>query len=251
MKISIITICQNSEKTIRDTIESVLSQNYPSIEYIVVDGGSTDYTLELVKEHEPRFNGALKWISESDKGIYDALNKGISLASGDIIGILHSDDLFASESILEQIAFEFSKTPRVSGIYGDLKYVNKTNTKSVIRFWKSKPFKTKNLKYGWMPAHPTLFLKKEVYQKHGNYDSNFKIAADYDFMLRILNDQMLQFKYLPVVITYMRVGGNSNKSLINLFIKSKEDLKAIRKNKAGGLYTLVFKNLRKTGQFFN
>ena len=244
MNISIITATFNSYPFIIDSINSLVNQQDVNIEHIIVDGGSTDQTLKFIKGS--KLNSVV--VTDPDKGIYDALNKGIKIASGDIIGFLHSDDLLASEQTLGNIAELFEKT-KIDGIYGDLLYVSKEDTNRTIRNWKSKPFHLINLKYGWMPAHPTLFLKKEVYEKHGLFDLSFQIAADYDFMLRVLKDPELKFEYLPEVITKMRVGGASNKSLKNIIQKSKEDFRAIRKNNVGGIYTLVFKNLRKLGQF--
>lgn len=244
MKITLITATYNSYPNLLDTLDSIQQQSHPSLEWVVIDGGSTDQT-QLVLKNNPLIGQS---VSEPDQGIYDALNKGIQRATGDVIGFLHSDDLLASPGTLAQIAQVFEQT-QVDGVYGDLEYVDKQDTNKVIRYWKSKPFERKNLKYGWMPAHPTLFLKRKVYEKHSLFDLDFKIAADYDFMLRILKDPELKFAYLPQVITKMRVGGASNKSIQNIIQKSKEDLNAIRKNKLGGWHTLVFKNIRKITQF--
>ncbi|MGQ8337734.1 glycosyltransferase family 2 protein [Sunxiuqinia sp. A32] len=245
MKITLITATYNSYPNILDTLDSIQQQTYNDIEWIIIDGGSTDETQTVLKNN-PLVSHS---ISESDEGIYDALNKGIKMSTGDVIGFVHSDDVFASPSTLEDLVKAFQKT-QADGVFGDLQYVDKNDTNKVIRYWKSKLFKHQNLRYGWMPAHPTLFLKKEVYQKHGEFDLSFKIAADYDFMLRILQDTKLGFQYLPHVITKMRVGGASNKSLANIILKSKEDLRAIRNNNIGGVYTLLFKNIRKVSQFF-
>jgi glycosyltransferase len=245
MKISIITATYNSKTTLQDALASIASQKEVTIEYIIIDGGSTDGTLDLIKNNDT----IAKYISEPDKGIYDALNKGIQLATGDIIGFLHSDDLFASNSVVAQIVKEFENVV-IDGVYGDLEYVDKENTKRVIRHWKSQPFQPKLLKQGWMPAHPTLFLRTEVYEKHGLFNLSYKIAADYDFMLRILKDKTLQFSYLPQVITRMRVGGASNRSLKNIIQKTKEDYKAVTSNGVGGWLTIVIKNKSKIKQFF-
>jgi glycosyltransferase involved in cell wall biosynthesis len=245
MKISIITATYNSKTTLQDALASIESQKEVNIEYIIIDGGSTDGTLDLIKNNDT----IAKYISEPDKGIYDALNKGIQLATGDIIGFLHSDDLFASNSVVAQIVKEFENVV-IDGVYGDLEYVDKENTKRVIRHWKSEPFQPKLLKQGWMPAHPTLFLRTEVYEKHGLFNLSYKIAADYDFMLRILKDKTLQFSYLPQVITRMRVGGASNRSLKNIIQKTKEDYKVVTSNGVGGWLTIVIKNKSKIKQFF-
>ncbi|MBK8807565.1 MAG: glycosyltransferase [Bacteroidales bacterium] len=246
MKFSIITAVYNNASSIEQAILSVLHQKNVSIEYILIDGGSTDGTVEIIKKYNSQIS---YFISEKDKGIYDALNKGLQQATGDVIGFLHSDDLFSHDNILNNISEKFTKI-ETDGVYGDLQYVDKIDINKVIRFWKSKPFNRSNLKYGWMPAHPTLFLKKEVYKKHGLFDTKYKISADYEFMIRILSDTTYKFDYLPQVITKMRVGGESNKSIKNIILKSKEDLKAIKKNKIGNLFTLVSKNLRKLSQFF-
>jgi len=246
MKISIITATYNSEKHIQGVIASIASQTYKNIEWVVVDGASKDATVNVIKEN---FTGELNILSEPDKGIYDALNKGLVLATGDIIGFLHSDDFFENETVIERIVAQFQLT-NCDGVYGDLRYVKAEDTAKIVRHWKSNPFHSSLLKKGWMPAHPTLFLKKEVYQKHGNFDTSFKISADYDFMLRILKDTTLNFAYLPQVITNMRVGGASN-TLGNIQQKMKEDLKALRQNQISTPYITLFrKNTSKITQFF-
>lgn len=247
MKISIITATYNSAKTIESAIQSVNNQSYPNIEHLIIDGASKDNTLELVRSYQQtRPNIVIH--SEPDKGIYDALNKGVSMATGDIIGFLHSDDFFHDRETISKIVTTLQQS-KADGIFGDLQYVNAKETTKVIRYWKSKPFQSKLLQRGWMPAHPTLYLKKEVYQKHGNFDLNFKIAADYDFMLRILKDNNLKFEYLPQIITNMRVGGASN-AMGNIKQKMKEDLTALRKNEIKLPYiTLLRKNISKITQF--
>lgn len=234
MKVSIITATNNSEKTIKDCLESLMSQVYQNIEFIIVDNVSTDMTIELVRSFKIK-NNRIKLISDPDKGLYDAFNKGISYASGDIIGFLHSDDVYYDCFSIFNIV-NFFREKETDGVYGDLQYVNKQDTKKIIRFWKSTHFDFSLLKKGWMPAHPTLFLKKEVYEKHGKFDLSFKISADYDFMLRILKDDSLKFNYLPYVITKMRVGGASNRSFKNIIQKTKEDYRALRSNNIGGWF---------------
>lgn len=245
MKVSIITVVRNSKGTIKDAIESVLNQTYKNIEYIIVDGGSTDGTVEIIKEYGNKID---KFISESDNGIYDGLNKGINLASGDVVGLLHSDDLYNDNRTIEKVVDAF-ENEELDGVYGDLVYTYKKETGKILRYWKSKPYSFELLKKGWMPPHPTLFLKKQIYDKYGNFDLNFKIAADYDFMLRILGDDV-KVKYLPEVLYKMRVGGASNKSLKNIVQKSREDLRALKKNNIGGYYSLALKNISKISQFF-
>jgi glycosyltransferase involved in cell wall biosynthesis len=249
MKISIITVSYNSSDTIQETIESVLSQQDCNIEYIVVDGKSKDGTVDIIKKNEPRFNGRMRWISEPDQGIYDALNKGIRLATGDIIGFLHSDDVFASSSVIKTIQETFEKT-NADIAYGDLIYLDNKNQGKVLRYWKSQPFSLSLLFRGWMPAHPTVFMKKEIYEKQGGYDVSFSISADYDFMLRVLKDISLHYVYLPQVITKMSMGGVSNRNLSNIIVKSKEDYRALRKNGFSyAWWILAMKNISKLTQF--
>ncbi|MUP44549.1 glycosyltransferase [Gramella sp. BOM4] len=246
MKISIITATYNSAKSISSTLASISSQSYNDIELVIVDGASSDYTVELIKNSYSRKS---KIISEYDNGIYDALNKGVKMATGDVVGFVHSDDYLADSDVIFQIA-EILKNDRVDGVYGDLHYVDKVNTDRVIRYWQSQDFEPGLLKKGWMPAHPTMFLRKEVYQKHGLFNLDYKIAADYDLMLRIFSDATLKFKYLPKVITKMRVGGASNRSLKNILRKSKEDLRALKRNNIKRPYlALANKNLSKITQF--
>ncbi|MCD4788439.1 MAG: glycosyltransferase [Bacteroidales bacterium] len=246
MKVSIITIAYNSENSISDAINSVLSQTYPNIEYIIVDGKSKDKTVEIVKSYGNKIS---KFVSEPDKGIYDALNKGIEMASGDVVGFMHSDDLFADEHVIEKVAKLF-KEKDVDSIYGDLNYVFKNDTNKILRYWKSDEFTLSRLKFGWMPPHPTFYVKRKIYEKYGGFDIDFKISSDYDSMLRFLGKYKISTAYLPEVMIKMRVGGASNRSLKNIIQKSTEDFRAIRKNKFGNIFTLIFKNLRKVKQFF-
>lgn len=246
MKISIITATFNSAQNISEALVSISAQSFQDVELVVIDGASTDRTVEIIKN---TFSGELKIISEKDKGIYDALNKGIRAATGNIIGFVHSDDFLASTDILAKIAIIF-QDQKVDGVYGDLHYVQKEDTSKVIRYWKSEAFTPELLKKGWMPAHPTLFLKKEVYEKHGLFNLAYNIAADYELILRIFSDPSLKFSYLPQVITKMRVGGASNHSLKNIKLKSQEDLRALRANGIKNpLKVLAHKNFSKLGQF--
>lgn len=245
MKISIITATYNSEKALPSAIEAIKNQTYPNIEWIVVDGLSKDGTIELIESNSDIISN---WVSEKDKGIYDALNKGVKMATGDVIGFLHSDDFFADAKAIENIVAKFIASS-ADGVYGDLEYVQSQDVTKIVRYWKSKSFERKNLKKGWMPPHPTLFLKKEVYAKHGLFDLSYSISGDYDFMLRILNDDKLEFAYLPEVITKMRVGGASS-NLGNVKQKMKEDVCAIRKNQIGYAPLVLFrKNFSKITQF--
>jgi glycosyltransferase len=245
LKISIISVCYNSSKTILDTIRSVNSQSYPNIEHVFIDGLSSDNTLEIIRSNSEITNLI---ISEEDDGLYDAINKGVLNATGDIIALLHSDDIFSSSEIISDLIAKINNED-LDGVYGDLQYVDKKNTNKIIRLWKSCEFNTNLLGKGWMPAHPTLILKKEVYTKHGVFNKSFKISADYDFMIRILKDPNLKFGYLSKVVTKMRVGGASNRNIKNIIKKSKEDYRAIRSNNIGGVLTLFLKNTSKIKQF--
>ena len=243
MKISIITATFNNESTIAQTLKSVAYQDYNNIEHIIIDGGSTDKTLEIAN----KFDHVAKVISQKDNGIYFALNKGVSLSSGDIIGFLHADDFLENSFILSIIVKSFENF-NIDAVYGDLDYVAFDDTKKIIRSWKSKPFESKMLKKGWMPPHPTFYAKKELYNKFGVFNTDYRISADYELILRLLSNK-ISVKYVSEVFVKMRLGGISNKNLKNIIQKSKEDLRAIKKNKIGGFYTLFMKNYSKIHQF--
>jgi glycosyltransferase len=245
MKISIITTTYNSSKTISDCITSVNNQTYSDIEHIIIDGASIDNTIKIIDSLPNRVTTI---ISEPDKGIYDALNKGIHMATGDVIGFLHSDDIYASDKVISTVVDQFHQTS-ADVIYGDLNYVNKNNTKKIVRYWKSCPFHPFLLKKGWMPPHSTFFAKRELYQRYGVFDTSFRISADYDLMLRFLKTRELNVHYIPEVLIHMRLGGQSNKSLKNIIRKTREDWRAIKKNETGNLLTLLQKNTSKIRQF--
>lgn len=244
-KISIITVTYQSEGTLGTAIESVLGQTYANIEYIIVDGASKDNTADLVKSYG---NGIAQFVSEPDHGIYNAMNKGLGMATGDVIGFLHADDILASPHTIEEIAQTFEKS-EIGAVYGDLEYIDKSNTQKVIRYWKSQAFELPLLRKGWMPPHPTLYIKKEWIDKTGQFNEKYRIAADYDYILRLFKSPSLIVAYIPHTIVKMRVGGASNQSLRNIYLKSKEDYLALRRNKIGGWVTLLFKNLSKIEQF--
>lgn len=247
MKISIITAVYNGVKTIESCIKSILTQSYKNIEHIIIDGGSTDGTLEVIKTYT---NKVAKVVSEPDRGIYEALNKGIRISSGDVIGLLHSDDFYAHGKVIEKVADVFMKY-NVDSCYGDLQYVDKNDDSKVIRYWKSSKYRCGKFKYGWMPPHPTFFVKREIYEKYGNFNTDFRIAADYELMLRFLEKHKISTHYIPEVLIKMRLGGTSNKSLRNMFIKSSEDYRAWKINNLNrGFYTILLKNLSKMPQFF-
>jgi len=249
MKISIITATYNSAKTLEFCLNSVINQSYDTIEYIIIDGNSKDKTTSIIKEAADKYD-YITWISEPDKGIYDALNKGVELATGDVVGFVHSDDYLANDTIVADIV-EVFKTKQVDGVYGDLHYVSFENPDIVVRNWISQPFKMKLLSRGWMPAHPTLFLKRQVYLEKGLFNLNYKIAADYDFILRVFKTSSYNFDYFPKVITKMRVGGASNRSLKSIIQKTKEDFRASKSNGLRfPLKVILSKNLSKIPQWF-
>lgn len=245
MKVSIITATYNSEKTIKDTILSLESQDYDNIEFIIIDGGSKDNTLAVAQEHSSRI---AKIISEPDKGIYDALNKGILHSTGDIVGFLHSDDIFSYPSAVSDIVKSFSNND-VDAVYSDLNYVSQKNMNKVVRKWHSGVFDIKKLKFGWMPPHPTFYMKKKKYDEWGVFDISYRISADYDSLLRYLYVHKASVFYLPKVLISMRVGGESNRSLSNIIKKSREDIDVIKKNGLFWPVVLICKNLSKLPQF--
>lgn len=246
MKVTIITATYNSSKTLKETLDSLNAQTYQDIEYIVIDGASSDSTLDVLKNSATQISTL---VSEPDKGIYDALNKGIELATGDIIGFLHSDDMFAYSNVIKEIVDKFQST-QCDAVYGDLEYVSKDNISNVIRLWKSGNYHHSKLKMGWMPPHPTFYMKREKYLQHGSFNLDFKISADYDSLLRYLNAGKVSLEYIPSVLLKMRVGGASNRSLSNIILKTQEDIKALKCNQLPWLKAVLWKNLSKIPQFF-
>lgn len=250
-KVSIITCVFNRIKTIEYALESVKSQTYSNIEHIIIDGGSTDGTIQIIKNYIKNINYDHKFVSEKDKGIYDALNKGINISSGHIIGFLHSDDIFNSNSTIEELV-KIIKQKNVDAIYGDLKYFYlKNNSRKYFRIWKSGLFKRIKLFYGWMPPHPTFFAQSHVYEEIGNFDTTFKISADYDFLLRFFLRAEFSSYYINDYISNMLEGGASNGSISKQIQKIIEDYKALKKNKFGFIFTPFLKKLRKLHQFLN
>ena len=244
MKISIITITYNSAKSLPRALQSVQRQLYGDIEHVIVDGASTDGTTDLIKKYADQYKN-VRWISEPDKGIYDALNKGIRMATGDAIGFLHSDDVFYSTDSVAHIARALEEEG-VQVVYGDLQYCN---GEKVVRRWKSNDFNPCALKYGWMPPHTTVYVRREVYQEVGEYDEWFRISADYDMMLRIFTAGY-RSSYLPEVLVSMEVGGASNKNTKARLSKTQEDYIVLKKNHVGaGYLTVACKQLRKVKQF--
>lgn len=246
MKISIITTTYNSASTIEQTIQSVLNQSYTNIEYIIVDGLSTDGTLDIINRYKSQIS---KIISEKDNGIYDALNKGIDLATGDVIGILHSDDFYMNSNVIENVANTFNQT-KCDGLYANLYYVDKDNTNKIKRKWHSGNYSEGAFLNGWMPPHPTFFVKKEIYARLGKFNLQFVTAADYELMLRFIHKNKIKLAYLNQFIVKMRMGGKSNDTVKSRVTANLDDRKAWEVN---GLkprfYTLTLKPLRKIFQF--
>ncbi|MCY7363193.1 MAG: glycosyltransferase, partial [Ignavibacteria bacterium] len=224
MKVSIITVCYNAEKHIEETIQSVLSQDFNDLEYLLIDGGSNDSTVEIVNKYNSKIDCI---ISEKDEGMYDAMNKGIKLAKGELIGILNAGDLFLNEKVVSEIV---NKIEEKDAVYADLDYVNELTTNRIIRKWTSGEFNFTNFKYGWMLPHPTLFIKKKIYENFGMYRLDYKTAADYELMLRIFYKNECSAVYLNRVIVKMRVGGASNSSIKNRINANMEDRKAWKDN---------------------
>jgi glycosyltransferase involved in cell wall biosynthesis len=246
MKVSIITITYNSAETVEDTIQSVLSQDYPNIEYIIVDGASKDDTMAIVNRYQDKIATI---ISEPDKGIYDAMNKGICAATGDVIGILNSDDFYADNSVISDIVKAIQKDD-ADACYSDLVYVDRTAKDKVIRSWKSGEYRHGDFMRGWMPPHPTFFVKRMYYEMHGLYNLQLRSAADYELMLRFIHKHGISLAYLPRVITKMRAGGQSNVTLKNRWKANKEDRLAWKMNGLQpGFLTLIRKPLSKLLQY--
>jgi len=245
LKISIITAVLNRADTVTKALESVGAQSWPAVEHIVIDGLSTDGTRQVLEAHR---HSLAVLLSEPDHGIYEALNKGLALASGDLIGLMHSDDFYAGNRVLERVANAFAD-PSVDGVYGDLDYVAKNDPERVVRHWRAGHYDRAKIAWGWMPPHPALFLRRSVIERWGGYDTGFRIAADYDAMLRYLIKGNIHLAYIPEVLIKMRTGGASNRSLSRIIRKSREDYRALQSYGAGGLGTLIFKNVRKLPQF--
>jgi glycosyltransferase involved in cell wall biosynthesis len=235
--------------TIHHTIESILNQTYPNIEYIIIDGKSTDNTLDIIKEYEPKFDGRMKWISEPDEGIYDAMNKGIRMATGDVIGILNSDDFYSHNNVIANVINHFHDGI-CEVVYGDIVYINPIDTKKIVRYWKSGKYKENLFKWGWMPPHPSLFVKKYIYEKYGFFNLNLGSSSDYEFMLRIIHKEKVKIVYLHEILVKMRLGGQSNASIKNRVRANNEDRLAWRINNIKPYcFTLYLKPLRKIFQY--
>ena len=226
MKISIITVVWNNKDTIKDAIDSVLAQTYENIEYIIIDGASSDGTVEIVKSYG---NKITKFLSEKDNGLYDAMNKGIVQATGDIVGILNSDDFYIDEFVIEKVVQEF-KDKEVDSLFADLVFVKPENLDKTVRYYDSSHFRPEKFAYGWMPAHPTFFVRKEIYDKYGTFKLDYKIAADYEILVRFLQKYKISYTYLNQVIIKMRLGGISTNGVKSNYILNKEIIRACREN---------------------
>lgn len=245
IKISIVTATYNCAATIGDCLDSVATQTWNAVEHVVIDGASCDSTMALIRSHK---NQPAVLVNEPDLGIYDALNKGVARASGDVVGFLHADDIYANSEVLSRVAEAFTD-PTVDAVYGDLQYVRKDNMSKVVREWRSSTFNPQCLARGWMPPHPTLYIRRGWYERVGGFDLKYRIAADYFFILRLFSQPGFQAIYLPEVMVKMRVGGESNRSFGNIIRKSREDYDALRRSGVGGFGALVWKNLSKVTQF--
>ena len=246
MKITVITVCFNAIDTLEDTLRSVLTQDYPNVEYIVQDGGSTDGSLELLEKYRPRL---ARLISEPDAGMYDAYNKSLKYATGDVISLLNADDMYSTPEILSHVAQRFAAT-QADAVYGDLVYVDRNYANQVVRYWRSGFYRRERFRYGWMPPHPSFFLKKEAYDLYGGFDTRLHSAADYELMLRMLYKNGLTASWLPEVLVRMRSGGKSNATLRSHLVANREDAHAWRMNELRPHpLTFLLKPLRKLPQF--
>jgi glycosyltransferase len=245
LTLTIITACFNASSTIADTLQSIANQSHPNIEHIIIDGASVDDTLNIVQQ----FPHVSTCISEKDGGIYDAMNKGIKLAKGDVVGILNADDVYANNDIISKVAALFNDES-IEAVYGDLVFVDQLQTNKIKRTWIAGTYHYKQLYNGWMPPHPTFFVRRSLYEKYGNFNTTLTSAADYELMLRFLLKHKVKLAYLPEIMVRMRQGGKSTASIKNRLIANKEDHLAWKIN---GLkprpFTLILKPLRKIKQF--
>lgn len=249
MMISIISATYNSESTIKDTIESVLRQSCLDYEYIIVDGCSKDGTMDIVEQYIPKFNGRMRYVSEPDKGIYDAMNKGFQMAMGDVLALINSDDFFCDDYALEKVIKRFKDNPEVDGVYADLYYVSQDNTDKIVRKWVTgtqRPFAK-----GWLPAHPTFYVKRNCYEKYGYFNLDYKLAADFELMLRFVERYHINLAYLPEPLVKMRLGGATSKNIANIIKQDKECYRAFKENSVSvSNFYLLYRYLPKIRQFF-
>lgn len=235
VKVSIVTVALNSGKTLCDNIQSVLSQSYPQIEYIIVDGLSQDNTVDIIKKYEDKFQGRLKWISEKDTGLYDAMNKGLRMATGDIVGFINSDDFYHRQDVISRVVDAF-KDRTVQAVYGDVRFVNPKNLNKTVRYYSSDRFSPKKFRYGFMPAHPTFFTYRNFFEEFGYYKTDYKIAADYELLVRFIYIHHLKAVYLPFDFLKMRIGGVSTSSYKSNILLNREIVRACKEN---GIWTCM------------
>jgi len=245
MKVTIITVTWNSAATLRDTLESVKNQTYPNIEHILVDGASKDGTVDLIRAYPH----VAKWVSEKDKGLYDAINKGILMSTGDVIGILNSDDFFPHAHVIERMVEVFKKE-NADAVFGDIAFVKPDNLNRIVRLYSSKRFHPRKFAYGYMPAHPSFYVKREFFEKHGLYKLDYKIAADYELLMRFMHGNGLKYVYHPEIMVYMRTGGVSNKNVLSRYTLNKEIVRACKENGVStNMLLLSFKYFFKVFEF--
>ncbi len=237
-KISIITVVFNGRDTIRDCINSVLNQSYENMEYIIVDGGSKDGTTEIIESYQDRISA---YVSEPDDGIYDAMNKGVKMATGDIIGILNADDFYSDDDVISDVVNEL-ETKKVDSVFADLVYIKNNDYNKVVRYYSSSNFNPGKFSYGWMPAHPTFFARKELYEKFGLFKTDYLIASDYELLVRFIARYKISYSYIPRVLVRMRTGGLSTRNFKSNWILNKEIVRACAEN---GIRTNIFKVLSK------
>ena len=230
MKISVITATYNSGKTVKDTIESVLRQTYRDIEYIIVDGESKDDTMEIVRSYEPSFNGRMRYVSERDKGIYDAMNKGIAMATGDVVGILNSDDFYTSNDVLEQVATAMTDS-NIDAVYGDVHYVKSDRLDECVRYYTSRPFHRSWMRFGFMPAHPSFYCRRVAYEQYGTFDLSYKVAADFENLLQLIFVHRIRTRYIAKDFVTMRIGGASSSGLRSHKQIMQDHLRALKHNR--------------------
>ena len=234
MKVSIVTVTYNSAQTLVDAMKSVLEQTYHDIEYIIVDGASTDSTIDIIRQYEPQFKNRLKWISEKDDGIYDAMNKGIQLATGDVVGILNSDDYFTSSDVIARMVAAFRDG--ADAVYGDVHFIHDGEPNKCIRYYSSKHFRPFWLRFGFMPAHPSFYCRRGVYERAGYYKTDYAIGSDYEMMVRLFKVHHINARYIPMDFVTMRTGGASTRNVQSRLALIKDDVRSCREN---GVYTNI------------
>ena len=233
MKITIITAVYNAAQTLADAMDSVLRQTYADIEYVVVDGDSKDGSVDVVRSYEPRFGGRMKWVSEPDHGIYDAMNKGIRMATGDVVGILNSDDYFTADDVVEQVAQTLADT-QLDAVYGDIHFIRAGQPDRCVRYYSSARFHPRWLRFGFMPAHPSFYCRREVFERAGLYKTDYKIGSDYEMMVRLFRRYRIRTRYIPADFVTMRTGGASTRNVHSRLQLIQDDVRACRDN---GIYT--------------